>query len=421
MNTAYERLIDHFLSKSGSERDARKILFTLKEKYPKMTNLPHEKTIGRFLGGATKNPSDGLLGFLSAYILDKTEEEVSSEFLKEGNLSAFYQAYAIQYQVPAGSDELSTVRYLRRWNRTLAALLLIILIAAGTYFIMSFQPTPRFIYFNSLNMVLIKGGTFRMGDTFRDYDNSIFRDETPVHTVHLDSFLISDTEITFDQYDTYCKYERLPLCEDLGWGRKDYPVIMVDWFDAIQFCNWLSKMEGYAPVYHITETNSGRKVSCDLKLNGYRLPTEAEFEYAAAVDLSTIPATKYRFGNHQARANPKAMSFDCGASEMQDYSDTCDQNTSFHSTTPVKYFPPNNNHLYGMSGNVAEWCQDTYLNNFYTPDSVSNPICGAGSVYRVIRGGAWNSSPLSLRNSFRERNPPSCRSEDTGFRVVRRI
>ena len=123
--------------------------------------------------------------------------------------------------------------------------------------------------------IFVPAGTFLMGAS--DSDSKSWGDEKPQHQVTLSAYLIGQNDVTFDEYDAYCTATRNHKPNDNKWGRGNHPAINVSWFDAVNYCNWRSKLEGLRPAYTISGTN----VSCDFSANGYRLPTEAEWEYAA--------------------------------------------------------------------------------------------------------------------------------------------
>lgn len=124
------------------------------------------------------------------------------------------------------------------------------------------------------NFVLVPGGSFTMGSPVGEKDRN--KGEVQ-HQVSLSSFAISKYDVTFDEYDAYCQATGASKPGDEGWGRGSRPVINVNWYDAVAYCNWRSKQERETPAYTISGTN----VSCDFSAKGYRLPTEAEWEYAA--------------------------------------------------------------------------------------------------------------------------------------------
>lgn len=236
------------------------------------------------------------------------------------------------------------------------------------------------------NMVSVDGGTFRMGS---DYGDS---DEKPVHTVTVSGFLISKYEVTFDEYDAFCEATGKSKPSDAGWGRGKRPVIDVSWDDSVEYCNWLSQKEGRDPCYAISGTN----VSCDFSKNGYRLPTEAEWEYAArGGNLSR--GYMYAGGN-----SPDGVAwYDSNSGEQ---------------THPVGKKVPNELGLYDMSGNVWEWCWDWYGD--YGSAAQTDPRGPSSGYRRGLRGGSWYYWPLSPRATDRYDFLPGGMSYHGGFRVA---
>ena len=249
-----------------------------------------------------------------------------------------------------------------------------------------------------VEMVSIPGGTFQMGDTRNDNDGS--GDNTPVHTVTVSGFRMGKYEITQKQYRTVIGAHPSGLndCDDC-------PVRQVSWLDAVAFCNALSDREGRQKVYTI----NGADVSSNLSANGYRLPTEAEWEYAAGGGSSN----RTRFGNGKDIANPTEMNFYGLADAKQSYSAVGEYRAK---TTKVGSFIPNAFGLYDMSGNVYERCSDWI--GLYSSGSQTNPIGAAAGFSRVIRGGGWNDSSYRSRVAGRYNYEPSYRGGDVGFRVV---
>ena len=265
-------------------------------------------------------------------------------------------------------------------------------------------------------MVLVQGGTFQMGDVMGDNEET---NET-VHTVTVSNFLLAKNELTFDEYDAFCKATGRTLPADEGWGRGKRPVINVDWYDAIEYCNWRSTQEGLQAVYSINKnskdsnnsnTSDTKKwlVTTSRSANGYRLPTEAEWEYAARAG-----GKKVRFGNGKDIADPKEINFDASSGGKKAYSVVGEYRQK---TLPVGSFSPNTLDLFDMSGNVWEWCGDWY--GTY-PSSASNDPQGAtGGSRRVIRGGSWYLDPAGVRVAYCVIFTPDDRDDDLGFRLAR--
>jgi len=157
-----------------------------------------------------------------------------------------------------------------------------------------------------------------------------------------------------------------------------YPVVHISWYDAIEYCNWRSKQEGFKPVYTI----SVGKVNIDSSANGYRLPTEAEWEYACRAGTTTI----YNTGSNSI--SPVAANY------IQSY---------YVKPVPVRSYPPNKWGLYEMHGNVFEWTQDLY----------------EGSDYMSVRGGSWLNNYVAVRSAYRANVSRDLSFSVLGFRLVR--
>ncbi len=226
----------------------------------------------------------------------------------------------------------------------------------------------------SIDFIHIDGAYYQMGDEF---DEGGGDDERPVHTVQINSYSISRTEITFEQYDKFCNATGRNRPSDNGWGRGNRPVINVTWDDAVAFCTWAG-------------TQLGRKV---------RLPTEAEWEYAARAGLPNI-----RFA---------------GTNRYDQINDYFWYNlNSGDKTNPVGQKLPNAFGLYDMSGNVLEWCSDWYERSYYNVSPVKNPQGPATGVYRVLRGGAYMVGLGGCRVATRNSMLPETHYNFMGFRVV---
>ncbi|AEE54576.1 SUMF1/EgtB/PvdO family nonheme iron enzyme [Haliscomenobacter hydrossis] len=231
------------------------------------------------------------------------------------------------------------------------------------------------------HMVLVKGGTFQMGE------------DKEVHEVTLSDFLIAKHQLTFDEYDAFCKETGRELPKDKGWGRGKRPAIYVNWFDAVDYCNWRSQQEGLSQVYQVNK----QQVNPNWQANGYRLPTEAEWEYAARGGLSS-------------------QGFTYAGSNNVDEVAWYDKNSG-NKTQPVGQKKANELGIYDLSGNVWEWCWDWY--GAYPSSATNDPNGPNTGSDRVIRGSSRYSDPAVVRVAIRSYNTPDGRGDDIGFRLAR--
>jgi formylglycine-generating enzyme required for sulfatase activity len=246
-------------------------------------------------------------------------------------------------------------------------------------------------------MVLVEASSFQMGSINGDAD------EQPVHTVHITRpFYIAKYAMTFEEYDLFCDDTiGIPRPKDRGWGRGAHPLSGVNWYDAVKYCNWLSEKERLSPCYEV----KGKLTQCDFSANGYRLPTEAEWEYAAR-------------GGHKSQGYEYA-----GSNNVDDVG--WYEGNSGKQTHPVGQKQPNELGLYDMSGNMWEWCWDWYGKDYYASSPASDPSgpsSGTG-VYiadadRARRGGGYREKAGVLRVAFRGADGATYRG-DSGFRLVR--
>jgi formylglycine-generating enzyme required for sulfatase activity len=237
-------------------------------------------------------------------------------------------------------------------------------------------------------MVLIPAGSFQMGSR-----HSGREDETPVHEVALDAFLMDKYEVTQQEF------KRLELPDPSHFKGPTLPAEQVTWVQAALFCNARSKDEGLEPCYD-EET-----AQCNFDRNGYRLPTEAEWEYACRAGATT----DYSFGSDASKAGQYGW-----------FADIAEKKTH-----PVGEKKPNAWGLYDMLGNVAEWCNDYYDKDYYKSSPSANPRGPADGKQKVLRGGAWNSAAAALTCSYRFSESPgfsdACLARDAiGFRCVRK-
>ncbi|HNY77821.1 MAG: SUMF1/EgtB/PvdO family nonheme iron enzyme [Sedimentisphaerales bacterium] len=238
---------------------------------------------------------------------------------------------------------------------------------------------------SGIEMVLVPGGSFEMGSAKGQSD------ELPVHRVWISPFWMDRHEVVQEEFR---KYE---LPDPSHFKGPSQPLEQVNWTDAALYCNDRSMAEGLEPCY------DEQTWECNFDANGYRLPTEAEWEYACRAGTST----QYSFGNDSRM--------------LKDYAWFAEN--SSQTTHPVARKKPNPWGLFDMHGNVAEWCNDRYAEDYYSKSPDRDPEGPAGGTDRVIRGGAWNSSAESCRSTYRASDPAiddTCLANDAiGFRCVR--
>ena len=254
-----------------------------------------------------------------------------------------------------------------------------------------------------IKMVSIPGGTFRMGNIQRMLD-SIY--SLHVHEVTLDGFEMSIYEITQGQYKKILG--SIPVRIIKG---DVLPVEEVNWYDAIKFCNALSDNAGFERCYYLKKKDfwifKKKYYECDYTNNGYRLPTEAEWEYACRAGTET----NYYTGNLLSLNGEISADLDLAGW----YGGNCNKQSH-----PVGQKKPNAFGLYDMHGNVWEWCNDIYGKDYYYSSQVINPTGPISGKYRVIRGGGWSDSAMVCRSARRARSNPSGANFSIGFRIVRR-
>ena len=221
-------------------------------------------------------------------------------------------------------------------------------------------------------MAWLPGGIFRMGE-----DRSPYADEKPAHEVEVSAFSIGQSPVTFEAYDQFCEATGRERPDDLGWGRGMRPVMRVSWDDAATYCEWLSEQTG----------------------KRYRLPTEAEWEYACRAGRDTY----YHYGDDEARLGDYAW---------------CSRNAE-DMTHPVREKLPNDWQLYDIHGNVWEWVQDWYADDYYQQSPRANPSGPEPGSTRVLRGGGWYDVAEDCHSSIRDRGYPDFRDHHVGFRLAR--
>ncbi len=297
---------------------------------------------------------------------------------------------------------------------------------------------------------LIPGGTFQMGDNFTEGNP----DELPVHTVTIASFYMGRYEVTNQQYCDYlnsalslglitvtdygvrkagseagplycfthsgCYSQHIDYNDGIfnvrtksGRSMAGDPVVWVSWNGAVAYCDWRSRQEGRPSCYDLATWK------CDYSKNGYRLPTEAQWEYAARGGLSD---QRFPWGdtiNHDYAnyyAVPDAYDYDTGSYTAPTHHPTWSADGIVPYTSPTASFSANGYGLYDMAGNVREWCNDWY--NSYGPDAQENPTGPSYGRHCVIRGGDWGHFVRWCRVAARFCDVPSRMDWNSGFRIV---
>lgn len=238
-------------------------------------------------------------------------------------------------------------------------------------------------------------------------------------TVAINSFAIGLKEVTFYEYDLFCVATNRAKPSDRGWGRGLRPVINVSWYNAVEYCNWRSRQEGLEEVYLIEkESDSDIKVICRWLATGYRLPTEAEWEFAAG---NGQKQTLYSWGNNfpsdrnGGNVADEIYKTSFPTQEIfEGYSD------GFDFTAPTGNYPPNEFGLYDMSGNVREWCWDWYDEKYCrSSKNGTRPHGPISGTKRTLRGGFWGSRPSECTSSNRYYDNPNIQNVTIGFRLAR--
>jgi len=240
---------------------------------------------------------------------------------------------------------------------------------------------PGSVFFDTLKdssegpeMIVIPGGSFEMGDVEGIGDE----DELPVHSVVIARpFAIGKYPVTFDQYDKFCLATGYNLVRD-RWGRGRLPVINVSWYDAVAYCEWISEQTG----------------------EPYRLPSEAEWEYAA-----------------RGGARQETWAGTSEESEVGEYA-WCAENSE-EQAHPVGENRSNSFGIYDMSGNVWEWVEDCWNENYEEAPSDGSAWLSAECGGRVLRGGSWSYYRVVARCADRFWYYPDIRTSLIGFRCAR--
>lgn len=298
-------------------------------------------------------------------------------------------------------------------------------------------------------MVLIPEGEFAMGNCMEPDEGN--PDELPAHTVFVSAFCMDKTEVTkalWDEVRTWAETNGYAFYSDYAGQAEEtnHPVYQVPWSDAVKWCNARSEREGLSPCYATNGTiyrtdTSGElpsdEVTCDWSANGYRLPTEAEWEKAARGGVAghRFPWADSDEIQHARATYFSSSDYDYDTSPTPDYHplyppiEVCEEwdpifgfcigKVYYYNNGPVGAFLPNGYGLYDMAGSLAEWCWDRYAADYYSEVASQNPSGPQQGTERVIRGGGYSSDAIYLRCAARQSCPPTWDPLWTGFRCVR--
>jgi formylglycine-generating enzyme required for sulfatase activity len=240
-----------------------------------------------------------------------------------------------------------------------------------------------------MEFISIKGGCYQMGDSSGGGDPS----ERPVHEVCVSDFFIGKFEVTNAQYKKFNPQHDSGICQKSSLNDDNQPVVHVSSEDAVAFAEWFSRKSGQT----------------------FRLPTEAEWEYAARAG-----SNKSRFwGNNPDEACTYANVADITSKKRRGKWTSFNCDDGYLVSAPVGSFKPNGYGLHDMLGNVWEWCQDTYDSEAYTKLPKDNPVYEGSGEYRSMRGGGWSNGPRGIHSAHRVGLEPDFGHHALGFRLVK--
>ncbi len=288
------------------------------------------------------------------------------------------------------------------------------------YRVALFEATPAPAGFS-----LISAGSFQMGDQSNPLVG--YSDERPVHSVYVSAFYMGRYEVTKELWDTVRAWGLNNDYTDLPAGNGSYaskgashPVHSITWYDMVKWCNARSQKEGLTPCYTVsgsTYKTGSSEPDCNWSANGYRLPTEAEWEKAAR---GGVAGKNFPWGTdtitHSQANYYSSSSYGYDVSPTRGFHPTYAVG-GYPYSSPVGSFPANGYGLYDMAGNTRELCWD--WNASYGSASQTDPRGPASGSGRVARGGSWDSHAFHCRVADRNYYNPTYSSDFIGFRIVR--
>ena len=343
----------------NTEKDENKAPEFLTEHYPLNNSIDIETAI-TLSWTCTDEDSDSLL--YKIYLWDNTYPNIIADSLTQTSYLYFQLNFATTYywKIVASDGELETESEVMNFTTKLT-------------------PEPG-------NMIYVEGGAYMMGDRLGSGSD----DELPIHIVAVEDFYIGQFEVTQGEFEELMGYNPSHT-HNIGDNQPAYCVL---WQEALEYCNALSLLEGFTSCYNVIDW------SCDFNANGYRLPTEAEWEYAARGGI-------YNSDNYEYSGSNTAFHFAI----------TSVNHNGYTAEVGTKY--PNQLNLFDLSGNVLEWCNDWYVSDYYSSSPENNPKGPDEGVFKVNRGGYYGVNYWGCRVSNRFYSNPIVHFYNSGFRVLR--